>query len=371
MPGRPAAPATGADRRRAPSPRRLTSRTSPSNSGRRTAKRKAARITTSTRSSSGEARSSDRSSASDSSAAPRATAASSSACLEGNQYRIVCLASPSSWPRSSSEVASKPRMPNERDATSRIRWSVRVGAVAMAIRAILDNLVYHLVDTLHLPSGNDARRPRGGPLIRQRLSGKRIAITGSTGFLGTALVERLLRTRARLRVGPPRAHRPPWRAATASHARCSATTRSNACGANWAGAKAFDEMTARRVVAISGDVSIDGLGLDEDGRQAVASCDIFIHSAATVSFDSPLDSAVEVNLLGPVRIVSLMNELGVHRASRRGLHLLRRGQPPRRRTRRAHRRESRSSSTSTGAKKSTRRDAPVSTPRRRAAPPTA
>ena len=33
-----------------------------------------------------------------------------------------------------------------------------------------------------------------------------------------------------------------------------------------------------------------------------ASCDIVIHSAATVSFDAPLDGAVEVNLLGPTRV---------------------------------------------------------------------
>ena len=29
-------------------------------------------------------------------------------------------------------------------------------------------------------------------MIKEKLSGKRIAITGATGFLGTALVERLL-----------------------------------------------------------------------------------------------------------------------------------------------------------------------------------
>ena len=36
-----------------------------------------------------------------------------------------------------------------------------------------------------------------------------------------------------------------------------------------------------------------------------------IHSAAAVSFDSPLDSAVEINLLGPTRIADLCNEIGV------------------------------------------------------------
>ena len=42
----------------------------------------------------------------------------------------------------------------------------------------------------------------------------------------------------------------------------------------------------------------------------LASCDVVIHSAATVSFDSPLDSAVEINLLGPTRIAELLDELG-------------------------------------------------------------
>ncbi len=43
----------------------------------------------------------------------------------------------------------------------------------------------------------------------------------------------------------------------------------------------------------------------------LADCDIVIHSAAAVSFDSPLDSAVEINLLGPMRIAETLNALGV------------------------------------------------------------
>ena len=146
-------------------------------------------------------------------------------------------------------------------------------------------------------------------MIRQRLAGKRIAITGSTGFLGTALVERLLRTvpdcelvlvvRAGRRGARERVAREVLRNDAFERLR-----------RELGGVAAFDEMTARRVTAVAGDVSIDGLGLDDDARRAIASCDVFIHSAATVSFDSPLDSAVEVNLLGPVRIVQLMNELG-------------------------------------------------------------
>ena len=70
-------------------------------------------------------------------------------------------------------------------------------------------------------------------------------------------------------------------------------------------------MVERRVTAIAGDVGTDGLGLDDDGRAALAGCDIVIHSAATVAFDSPLDSAVEVNLLGPSRIAATLHDLGV------------------------------------------------------------
>ncbi len=73
----------------------------------------------------------------------------------------------------------------------------------------------------------------------------------------------------------------------------------------------FDDMTAERITTIAGDVGTDGLGLSDDDRAVLASCDVVIHSAAAVSFDSPLDSAVEINLLGPTRIANLLNELGV------------------------------------------------------------
>jgi alcohol-forming fatty acyl-CoA reductase len=57
-------------------------------------------------------------------------------------------------------------------------------------------------------------------------------------------------------------------------------------------------------------VSSDGLGLDDAGRDELARVDVVIHSAATVSFDAPLDRAVEVNLLGPTRIAQVLREVG-------------------------------------------------------------
>ncbi|MGH9208265.1 MAG: SDR family oxidoreductase, partial [Acidimicrobiales bacterium] len=47
-------------------------------------------------------------------------------------------------------------------------------------------------------------------------------------------------------------------------------------------------------------------------------CDIVVHSAAAVSFDSPIDTAVEVNLLGPARVASALNASG----SRAQRHLI-------------------------------------------------
>ena len=81
----------------------------------------------------------------------------------------------------------------------------------------------------------------------------------------------------------------------------------------------FDDETARRVTAVAGDVTVDGLGLDDAGRDVLSSCSTVIHSAATVSFDAPLDAAVEVNLLGPSRVAALSTgAAGKHGGQSRG-----------------------------------------------------
>src|SRR5215211_763365 len=150
-------------------------------------------------------------------------------------------------------------------------------------------------------------------VIAEALARTRIAITGSTGFVGTALVERLLRSvpdcelvllvRAGKRSSPARR-------VERELLRNDAFDRLRTMHRE-AGGETFEEMTARRVTTIAGDVSTDGLGLSEADRAVMASCDVVIHSAAAVSFDSPLDAAVEINLLGPTRIANLLNEMGV------------------------------------------------------------
>jgi len=148
-------------------------------------------------------------------------------------------------------------------------------------------------------------------VIADALAGKRIAVTGATGFLGTAIVERLMRSVPGcevvllVRAG---------RRSTAVQRVQREVIRNDAFDrlrAEVGGAKTLDEIVARRLQVITGDVGTDGLGLSDGDRAVLASCDIVIHSAATVAFDSPLDGAVEVNLLGPSRIVGTLNDLGV------------------------------------------------------------
>lgn len=137
-------------------------------------------------------------------------------------------------------------------------------------------------------------------MIVDALSGKKIFITGATGFLGTALVEKLLRTIPDIQLYLLiRAGR-----RNSAQDRLYKEIFKNDCFdllRETRGAE-IEEIFMTRVHALGGDVGTDGLALDDSNLEKLAQCDIFIHSAATVSFDAPLDQAVEINLCGPRRV---------------------------------------------------------------------
>ena len=142
-------------------------------------------------------------------------------------------------------------------------------------------------------------------MLREALAGRRIAITGATGFLGTALTERVLRclpdTEVVLVVRPGR---------RGARDRVERDVLRNDCFQRLRRelGDGFDEETSRRILPVAGDVTVDGLGLDDAGRELLSTCSTVVHSAATVSFDAPLDAAVEVNLLGPSRVASVLRQ---------------------------------------------------------------
>jgi len=142
-------------------------------------------------------------------------------------------------------------------------------------------------------------------MIPEELAGKRIVLTGATGFLGTALTERLLRSVPECEL--VLLVRPGRRGASERVRR--EVLRNDAFDKlrSHLGKDGFDAET-QRIAPISADISIDGLNLSPQGLDLLAACDVFIHAAAAVAFDNPFDLAVEKNLLGPVRIMDLLRE---------------------------------------------------------------
>src|ERR1700738_3114416 len=101
-------------------------------------------------------------------------------------------------------------------------------------------------------------------MLKEALDGKRIAITGATGFLGTALTERFLRSipgcEVALLVRPGRRGAADRVRREVLRNNCFDRLRSQL-------GEGFDAEMERRVMVMAGDVGVDGLGLDGNGEE--------------------------------------------------------------------------------------------------------
>ena len=143
-------------------------------------------------------------------------------------------------------------------------------------------------------------------LIAEGLAGKTILITGSTGFLGKSIVEKLLRAVpdvAQIRL-----------AIRSSQRRSAAERLEKEVLSSPAfkplkeklGEEAFAALVKQKLAVVEIDLGREGLGLTEENRAQLLSADIVIASAAAVEFDNPADLSAQTNLLGASRLVETL-----------------------------------------------------------------
>ncbi|MFH0940158.1 MAG: AMP-binding protein [Planctomycetota bacterium] len=146
--------------------------------------------------------------------------------------------------------------------------------------------------------------------IREFFTGKNVLLTGATGFLAKAVVEKILRDlpdigqiylliRSRAKADG---------SCVDSHARLQEDILRTSAFARLReqlGAE-FEKFCESKITCVSGDLTRDRLGLDEAAFADLArKIHVVINSAATVVFDERLDQALDLNTRGPGRLLDV------------------------------------------------------------------
>lgn len=143
--------------------------------------------------------------------------------------------------------------------------------------------------------------PAAPPDIRRWFRGKRLLLTGATGFLGTALLERVLNdlpdTQLVLLI------RGRYGSSAEARAREILTRPVFDGFRKRVGPDGLQRAFEERVTVVDGDVA-------EEVPPLAAPLDAVFHCAATVSFDAPIDQAFAINLLGSTRLYEAVAATG-------------------------------------------------------------
>ncbi|KAF8937982.1 cyclin-dependent kinase inhibitor far1 [Dissophora ornata] len=130
-----------------------------------------------------------------------------------------------------------------------------------------------------------------------------IFLTGATGFVGKTILEKLLRSFPRItkvyllvRISGTKTLQ------DRIDNDIFASKIFDTLKAQFSSAEEFQEKICKKIVPVQGDITIDLLGLsDKDLAMVREDVTVVINSAASVSFDDPLNNAIEMNVKGPLR----------------------------------------------------------------------
>ncbi len=152
------------------------------------------------------------------------------------------------------------------------------------------------------------------PPLAEVFAGRRILVTGATGFLAKAWLAKVLRDlpdvgRIVLLLRPRR--RPDGSMITAGERLEREVLGSSAFRRLRSElGEGFDARARERVCAIEGDLTSEALGLSPGDAEIANSVDLIVNSAATVVFDERLDLALAINTLGVRRLLELARRCG-------------------------------------------------------------
>jgi 1-acyl-sn-glycerol-3-phosphate acyltransferase len=143
--------------------------------------------------------------------------------------------------------------------------------------------------------------------------GKHLLLTGTTGFVGKVLLEAILRTlpevgRVYVLIRPRVDKRGVPR--SAGEVLAEEVLASSAFD-RWRSERReeFDTFVSERIRPIAGDLGRERLGMSSaDYEEVRREVDVIINSAALAVFDAPLDQALEINTLGPQRVLALAKD---------------------------------------------------------------
>src|SRR4051812_5837605 len=122
--------------------------------------------------------------------------------------------------------------------------------------------------------------------MKARLAGRSVLLTGATGFVGKAVLGQILR------------ELPDTEIAVLLRGDAERRLRDEVLAS-----APCEGLDGRRVHALSGD-------LGQEGLPDIGGVDVVIHCAASVSFEQPLDEALELNGKGPARLLGAVRQGG-------------------------------------------------------------